>query len=721
MSDNPTAEPDWKSLQDRIIGLGENSIRKNHYPELKARIRELERVKSLLNMSQDIFLILDTNSLQIIEWNISAQRHLGYDHPPAFELIDHGKALSTLRRIKSCNLQSDCCLQSQSLISDFIRADGSTLPVEMTISFESEVETGSAFAIIVARDITERLEAETYQRQATAVFENTMELILILSSDRIIISVNPAVLRLSGFTPDEIIGKHASAFRGDRQGSGYYDAVWDTVERDGKWQGEIWGRISGDEEHPFWGSISRIDNEQGQPTQYIYVLSDIAKIKEAESRLAHLSNHHPLTQLPNRLMMMSVLHHAIRRATPTQTILSLILLDIDRFKSINDTLGHKAGDSLLQAVAERILVSAPTATLVAHTSGDEFAILLENLASTSTAGQVADNILRAFREPVHLDGFEVFVSLSIGLSHFPAHGSNSGDISRNSDAAMHQAKLNGGNQVKTYTPELTKVAFQNLQIETSLRQAIESKQLELYYQPQFRLSDNRLCGAEALVRWQHPSRGIIAPNVFIPRAEETGLIIPMGEQLLRQACIQVSDWLSQGLPVVPVAVNVSGIQFNNSNFVETVEKVLRQTGTPPQYIKLEITESFAMSQTSGAVAALHKIRDLGIELSIDDFGTGYSSLAYLRDLPVTTLKIDREFTKNLPDHQGDSAITKAIVAMAQSIGMQVVAEGVENLLQLSFLQSIGCDIMQGYYGGRPVPAAEFLSQHLQPHAERAKG
>jgi len=719
MTDKRASDTEWAALQGRIMGLGENSIRKNHYPELKARIQELERIRSLLNMSNDFFFVIDVDTMSITDWNISAKDALGYEAAPTFDLIDTGAGLDALNTVKSCSKGSKCCKQSQSLISSFMRHDGSQFPVEITISYE-DTRLGSV-AIIVARDITERVKSEYKLRQAAAIFENTQEIILLLDSEHNVISANPAFAEITGRDLKKVIGYPIKNLRSDRHGAGFYDALWSTIQRTGSWQGELWGKRDNGTEVPFWGTINPVPNPDGEEQFYVFVMSDISKIKDTEDRLTHLTNHDPLTQLPNRLMMISVLDHAIKRATRNKAPLALILLDVDRFKAVNDTLGHKAGDLLLKAVAERLLESAPTASLVAHTSGDEFGILLENIPSSNVAKAVAQNILDAFQKPMSLGGFEVFVTLSIGISAFPEHGETSGEISRHSVSAMHKAKTEGGNRIQIYAPELTKVAFQNLQIENSLRQAIDSEQLELYYQPQFLLADGLLCGAEALVRWQHPIRGTIPPNMFIPRAEETGLIIPMGAKLLHDACNRCKTWIDAGLCIAPVAVNISGVQINNSPIVETVSYALEQSGLNPRFLKLEITESFAMKEAQESINKLHGLRNLGVELAIDDFGTGYSSLAYLRELPVTILKIDREFIKNLPDHQGDSAITKAIIAMAQSLGLQVVAEGVETESQRKFLQKIGCDIMQGYLGGRPISAAEFETTHLQTKEHYRRG
>jgi len=706
--------PDWTTLQGRIIGLGENSIRKNHYPELKKRLQELERVRALINLSSDLFLVLDLSTLSIVDWNESAKKHLGYDaddeQAPPFSLIDVGPGLKTLQEIRSCSAGKACCMQGKGQISEFRRKNGSSFPVEITISSDDVAK--NSYAVIMARDITDRVETERYLRQAAAVFETSLETVRILDTNRTIVSVNPAFMEITGFSADDVIGQPSKILHSDRLSSDYYENIWATVKATGRYQGEIRERRKNGEETPYWGNITAIRDDHGNIYQYLVVMADISKIKETEERVAQLTNYDPLTQLPNRLMLNSVLDHSLKRSLRSQAPLALILLDVDRFKSINDTLGHHAGDKLLKSVAERIIAAAPTAGLIAHTSGDEFGVLLDNIPSPSVAENVANNILQAFSTPVMLDGFEVFVTLSLGISHFPKHGNTCDEISRHSVSAMHQAKANGGNQLQVYTPELTKVAFQNLQIENSLRQAIDAGELELFYQPQFRLSDGKLCGAEALVRWRHPVRGIIPPDVFIPRAEETGLILPMGRQLLIEACTRGKLWLKKGFELMPIAVNISGIQVNNSDIAGTVEEALKITGLPPQYLKLEITESFAMQGAKGSVDKLHKLRNLGVELSIDDFGTGYSSLAYLRDLPVTSLKVDRAFIKNLPDHQGDSAITKAIVAMAQSIGLQVIAEGVETELQRIFLRQIGCDVMQGYLGGRPVPASEFEMTHL---------
>ncbi|MBN2752230.1 MAG: EAL domain-containing protein [Rhodospirillaceae bacterium] len=703
---------DWQDLQDRIIGLGEDSLKKSHYPELQTRLRELERFRALLDLSSDIVLIIDINTERVVDWNLAARTALGHREMPPLADLDAAPLQAFLHEDHApCSERPDMC--SRTLITSFRRADGSPIPVEIAISLR--IGGTERLAIAVGRDITERLRTEQRLRRAATVFDNSVDGIIVLNADKTIAAVNPAFTQITGFSATEVIEQPISMLRSSRHGEDFYHGIQAAMQQKGQWLGELWSTRKSGQDLPLWLSISAVHDDNGIAIQYVCVFSDISRLKESERRLEHLAHHDPLTQMPNRLMLATALNRALIRSKRTGSLLALLFIDIDRFKTINDTLGHQTGDLLLQAVAHRISNSVRAADFTAHMSGDEFAVLLEDISSIDDAAKVARKIVLSFADPFDLDGFDAFVSLSIGITIYPEHGQTASALLRNGDSAMHHAKSEGGNRFRIYTRELTKIAFKNLQIETSLRHAIDDGELELFYQPQFRLSDDALCGAEALVRWQHPKRGTIPPNVFIPRAEQTGLIIPMGAHLLLDACHRSKSWIDQGLVAVPVAVNISGVQINSSPIVETVTEALDLSGLPPSLLKLEITESFAMHGTQGSIDRLYALRALGIELAIDDFGTGYASLAYLRELPVTIIKIDREFVHNIPDHRGDCAIIEAIIAMAHGLGLVVVAEGVETEAQKAFLKQSGCDIMQGYLGGRPAPHGDFAKRlHPRP-------
>jgi diguanylate cyclase (GGDEF)-like protein/PAS domain S-box-containing protein len=698
--------PDWQDLQNRIIGLGEDSIKKSHYPELRKRLGELERFRSLIDLASDFLLIIDLGSGRIVDWNLAARSVLGHAAPPALAEIETGAIADFLA------LPQGGAGNRRSLVATFRRADGSLFPAEISISIETGGDERQA--IVVGRDITERLETERRLRLASTVFDNSPDGLMVVSPDAVIATVNPAFSRITGFPAAEVVGRPAAILQPAFRNEEFIRSVWNTVRKKGHWRGEIWSARKTGEPLPLWVSVSTVRDDAGVPLEYVCAFSDITRIKESESRLEYLTHHDPLTQFPNRLTLVAALDRALLRARRSGEVVALLFIDIDRFKTINDTLGHHAGDLLLQAVATRIAGAARDADLVAHMSGDEFAVMLEGLDGAEGALREARKILLAFADPFDLDGFDAFVTLSIGVSLFPEHGQTAAALLRNCDSAVHQAKEEGGNRFRLYTRDLTKTAFKNLQIESSLRRSIESGGMEMFYQPQFRLEDDSFCGAEALVRWRHPKRGLIPPDVFIPRAEETGLIVPLGRRLLLDVCHRARSWLDKGLTVAPVAVNVSGVQIAGSPIVETVAEALSLSGLPPRLLKLEITESFAMRGTQESLDRLLALRALGIELAVDDFGTGYASLAYLRKLPVSIIKIDREFVRNVPDHRGDCAIIEAIIAMTHGLGLLVVAEGVETEGQKAFLRRAGCDVMQGFLGGRPQPAADFERAFLVP-------
>ena len=461
-------------------------------------------------------------------------------------------------------------------------------------------------------------------------------------------------------------------------------------------------------------------NHQGQAEYMEGTLQDFTERRQAEARIRYLAYYDGLTGLPNRQMFSEQVAHALRQARRSSRPLALLFLDLDNFKSVNDSLGHSTGDKMLQQVADRLSIWARASDLLARPGkdtskpgvfrfgGDEFALLLVNLQQEQDAGLVARRIMNALAEPFAIDGYELFATVSIGIAVYPSDGDDARMLLRNADSAMYQAKLKGKNTFEFYTESLTQASMERMNMEAKLRRAIEQMELTLHYQPKVDTQSGRLAGAEALLRWNTSGLGSVPPTRFIRLAEETGLIIPIGEWVLREACRQIQAWEAVGLPPVTVAVNVSAVQFQHSDLTKLVSDLLEESGLRPQCLELEITESAIVADVPRAKLMLQKLSDLGIRLSIDDFGTGYSSLGQLRWLPLDALKIDRAFVKDLPENQDDSAITSAIIAMAHRLGVRVVAEGVETEAQLAFLKEHGCDEAQGYLFGQAVPAPEFV-------------
>lgn len=439
----------------------------------------------------------------------------------------------------------------------------------------------------------------------------------------------------------------------------------------------------------------------------VVTFRDITRLKESEERLEHLAHYDPLTGLPNRLLLQSRLSHAIDRARRGEHRAGLLFLDLDRFKDVNDSLGHPAGDELLMGIAKRLLPRIRGEDTLARQGGDEFVLLLERIGDPQDAAQFAQSILRLLADPFHIAGREVYIGASIGISIYPDDAADATQLNRNADTALYQAKTGGRNTYRFYTEAMTCAANERLALEGDLRRALEQNEFQVHYQPQVDTSDGRLVGVEALVRWNHPRDGLISPARFIPVAEETGLIAPIGEWVLRSACAQAKAWLDAKMPPITLAVNLASHQFSSRKLADRVAAILTETGYPAEHLELEITESAIMEQGEEAIAILRQIKELGVFIAIDDFGTGYSSLAYLKRFPVDKLKVDQSFIRDIPQDQNDMEIAATIIAMAKNLRLKVLAEGVETEAQLAFLKERGCEQYQGYLYSRPVPAGEI--------------
>jgi diguanylate cyclase (GGDEF)-like protein len=433
----------------------------------------------------------------------------------------------------------------------------------------------------------------------------------------------------------------------------------------------------------------------------------LKRYEESESRLDRLAHHDTLTGLPNRLLLTARMEHALARARRDNHMVAVLFLDLDHFKDINDTLGHPVGDLLLKETAHRLTACVREEDTVGRLGGDEFTLILEDLEDSGLASSVAQRILASLAEKFVLDSHEVFVSCSIGISLFPGDGDDAVTLFKNADSALYRAKEQGRNNSQFYTEELTTRAMQRLAMETSLRHAIERNELRLYYQPQIDLYNGQVIGIEALLRWQHPELGLVLPDVFIPLAEETGLILPIGEWVLRTACARLKSWMAAGLPRIVVGVNLSSRQFNQKNLYDTVAAALHDSGLPPDCLELELTERIIMQDAEAAIVSLTKLKSLGVRFSIDDFGTGYSSLSYLKRFPIDRIKIDQSFVRNITTDPEDAAVSQAIISMSHSLNLKTVAEGVETAEQREFLRARQCDEVQGFHFSRPLPESEM--------------
>jgi diguanylate cyclase (GGDEF)-like protein len=483
--------------------------------------------------------------------------------------------------------------------------------------------------------------------------------------------------------------------------------MWRTLKKEGRWHGEVLNKRKTGETYYEWLTITAVKDNVEKVVNYVGVFADITDIKRSQNRLHELVNHDPLTGLPNRRLLNELLEHSIKRAERDNHKIALLFIDLDRFKAVNDSLGHQVGDKLLLEASRRISLSMRDSDVVARLGGDEFVVMMDMISNPSDAALVANKIIHALQIEFNIDENEIYISASVGISIFPKDCKDVEGLIKAADIAMYQVKNKGKNNHCFYSDELSKNAVERFTLEGQLRHAIERKQFEVYYQPQVSLLTGEIIGAEALIRWHHPKLGLVSPAKFIPLAEETGLIVQIGEWVLREAAHQAVLWHKEGHSIQWISVNISGVQIMRSNFADTVYGVLMETDCNPQMLELEITESTVMQNTEYVIDTFNRIKQLGLRLAIDDFGTGYSSLSNLKRLPLDKIKIDQSFVRDLPEDLDDAAIANAIYAMARSLGFSVIAEGVETHEQAKFLRSMGCEEAQGYLYSKPVTATEF--------------
>lgn len=557
-----------------------------------------------------------------------------------------------------------------------------------------------------ARLRRQRLDQERL-RQAAVVFDCTREGVLVSDHNGVIVHVNPALVKITGYAPEEVLGQRPNMFKSGHHGPEFYQAVFESLEKTGEWHGEIWNRRKSGEIYPQWQTIRDVRDNKDQITHYVAVFSDISAIKNTQSDLMRLAHHDPLTDLPNRLLFTDRAEQALAYAQRHKSGCALLMIDLDHFKIINDSMGHNVGDLLLKAVGERLTAVFGKGFTVARLGGDEFAVLVENCTQVAQAAGFAQQVLDVMKGAFIIETHQLFISASVGISLYPNDALNAEQLLRNADSALFKAKSAGREGYALYTEELTAHAQYRIEVASDLRRALEQQELRVYFQPVHDLTTSRMVGVEALVRWQHPQRGLVAPGEFIPIAERTGLIAEIDAWVLEQACWQMCQWQAAGVDLSFVAVNISSRLFARPELYQLVSTVLADTGLNPALLELEVTESAVMDNSEVALEQMHRLRELGLRLAIDDFGTGFSSLLRLKRLPVQKLKIDQGFVAGLPGDDDDVAIVRAVIALAQSMGMQVHAEGIEYVEQAQFLLDHHCDLGQGYWFGRPMPAREL--------------
>jgi len=671
-----------------------------------------EKFAKAFHSSPDGLLITRQNDGLLVEVNDGFSRITGYH-----------SSLSLDRTTLDLNIWVDLNERQQLLeqlrrdgfVKDFTshirRRDGQIRLCE--ISARPLPIAGEDCMLTIARDITDRHQMQEKLQLAATVFESTAEGVLITDTRQRINAVNRAFSEITGYSEQEALGDTPRLLASGLHDSAFYAAMWYQLTAEGHWQGEISNRRKNGEIYPSWLTISAVRNRDKFITHFVAVFADISSLKQAQARLDYQAHHDPLTGLPNRTLFESRLHAALAHSRAAHSLGAVLFLDLDRFKHINDSLGHPVGDLLLKSIAVRLKENLRDIDTVARLGGDEFIILLPGLQNPGDAEAVATKLLNSFSAPFQAGEHEFFMSTSIGSALFPSDGADVATLIKNADAAMYRSKAKGRNRVEHYTRDLTAQASERIALEHELRRAIERNEFTLSYQPKISLLTQRLVGAEALIRWFHPTFGDVPPERFIPLAEENGMILQIGEWVLDTACQQLHEWNQRYDVFGPLSVNLAGAQLRQPNLVNRIERLLLQHRLQPGCLQLEITESFIMSQTEEALSVLHRLKKLGVQLAIDDFGTGYSSLSYLKRLPLDILKIDQSFVRGLPDDPHDAAIVRAIIALGRSMQLTVIAEGVETLEQQQFLADEGCEQIQGYLVSLPLRAEEFCATFLR--------
>jgi diguanylate cyclase (GGDEF)-like protein/PAS domain S-box-containing protein len=676
-----------------------------------------ERFRQMAENARDIifrYRLLPTRGLEYV--NTATTRILGrtpqelYGDPDFFAQLVHPDDLKLLEQDHAAGADP-----ARPMLLRVHRRDGTvawfdqqTVPV---------LDSGGKTIALdgISRDVTEFIEARERLSLWSQVLTSATEGVLVLNADLHVQLVNPSFERMTGFSEAELKGASPKPLRSSRHDVGFLRGILKNIRSAGGWQGEVWLQRKDGSSFPTWHSVSTVTNEAGAITHFVSLCSDITERRAAEEQIRHLAHFDVLTGLPNRLLFEAHAERALKWAEQKVTGAAILFLDIDHFKTINDSLGHEVGDRLLEQLAVRFKRVVRATDTVARLGGDEFIVLLPDVETVETALMVGEKLLACVREPLYVDEHELLVTGSVGAALYPEHGKDLTTLRRNADAAMYQAKDDGRDCVRIFTTEMGVRAVEAHSIETQLRRAIEKRELSVYYQPQVDLTSGRIVGAEALVRWNHPEQGMISPARFIPIAEERGLIGALGELVLTEACQEWRKWRDAGFEDLTVAVNVSAVQFRQMHIEECVKRVLAQSGIPVDALELEITESVVMREAEAVIHTMQSLKDWGVKLSIDDFGTGFSSLSYLRRFPISKLKVDQSFVREMTRSEDAARIVAAIVGLAKSLRLRVIAEGVETDSELALLQELGCDEMQGYLVSRPLPAPEFqelLRRHL---------
>lgn len=685
--------------------------------EVEARtkqLRESEERYRMIFKNSPVGIYRSTLDGRFLEANPALAKMLGYDSPEdlirevndiAAQIYVHPGDRRTFVSRQLGSSDSNCSL------NNFRRKDGSEFIANLYQKAIRNIDGRPVFLEGIAEDVSERYKAEEQLRIAATAFE-VQDAIMITDADQLILRVNRAFTEITGYAPEDVVGRTPKLLQSGRHGPDFYQSMWEAILNEGFWQSEIWNRRKSGALYPGWLNITAVRNEDGETSHYVGMLIDITARKAAEKEIEQLAFYDPLTRLPNRRLLQDRLHHALSGSYRSQRKAALLFIDLDNFKTLNDTCGHDTGDQLLIMVAERLATCVRDGDTISRLGGDEFVIILENLGitleeSSAQAKKVGEHILSALNKPYLIAG-QIFRSTpSIGITLFSEIANTVEDILKQADIAMYEAKSAGRNTLRFFDPVMQTALTARANLEAELRQGIQNCQFVLYYQAQADAA-NRIISAEALLRWEHPLHGLMSPAQFISLAEETGLILPLGLWVLETACAQLKAWMDNPLTcTLQVAINVSARQFRQADFVDQVSRILQNSGAPPNHLKIELTESLVLEDIEDSISKMEALKQMGLSFSMDDFGTGYSSLAYLTKLPLDQLKIDQSFIRHLPDNANDAVVVQTIISLARSLGLNVIAEGVETETQLKFLVDNGCPCYQGYLLSEPVALAQF--------------
>lgn len=672
------------------------------------RISEL-RFRSLFERMPAIAVQGYSTEHRVIFWNVASERLYGYAAAQA-----QGRLLEDL--IIPVEMREGV----KAAVSDWVaggaeippgelslmRRDGSRVPVYSShVMLENALGEKEMYCVDV--DLSALKRAESKVRLSEAVFNDSAEGIMVTDADNRIVSVNEAFCAITGYPQDELIGQTPSVLSSGRHNYAFYASMWRSLLEGGRWHGDILNRKKNGDIFPAWLAISAVEDDAGDISHFVAIMSDYSEKRAFEERLEYVANHDGLTSLPNRVLLRDRAERAIARAARDGSRVALVQVDLDHFKLINDSLGHANGDRLLLAVVDRLKDCLAETDTFCRQGGDEFILLIpEDVATEQLAGKL-QHMLTELARPFDLDGRPLMVTASMGVAQYPDDAGNVDDLLLKAETAMYHAKDAGRNAFRFFAEQMNADAHERFALQTRLSGALERNELLLHFQPQVDLRTRRITGAEALVRWQDKELGLVSPARFIPIAEESGLIIPVGEWVLREACRQAQVWRQLGLPDMLIAVNMSALQFRRGDIVETVRQVLQETGLPAYCLELELTESILVGDANAMLETLRRLKSLGVQLAIDDFGTGYSSLAYLKRFPIDKLKIDQSFVRDVVEDADEAAIVHTIIQLGKSLKMTTIAEGVETEAQLAFLRVEGCREAQGYLFSRPLPPDDF--------------